>query len=272
VKPSHLTDAFNVSNSHTGTQSFSKNIAANLIPGSVILEAPVTRIVQTTSGSTVTTADGSYYQCKKVIVSVPTPVYKDLEFIPPLPLDKVKYSDSTMLGYYAKMILVFKKAWWKEAGFCGMTQSIIGPCAVTRDTSDEASGLFSLTCFVVGEPGRVWSKLDPVERKGAVLDQLIVLFGKEHTRNIHTATEIFEQEWAKDPWSRGCPCPVAPPNIMTSVGNALRKPYGKIHFVGTETSFEWKGYMEGAVLSGERGAAEVVEDLRVNEGSLLAKL
>jgi len=74
-----------------------------------------------------------------------------------------------------------------------------------------------------------------------------------------------------DVYSQGCPCPVTPPGIMSDVGKALREPFESIHFVGTETSFEWKGYMEGAVRSGERGATEVIEALS-KEGKVLAKL
>lgn len=59
---------------------------------------------------------------------------------------------------------------------------------------------------------------------------------------------------------------------MTDVGKALRAPFQAIHFVGTETSFEWKGYMEGAVRSGERGAAEVIEALEMKDCKVLAKL
>jgi monoamine oxidase len=59
---------------------------------------------------------------------------------------------------------------------------------------------------------------------------------------------------------------------MSEVGKALREPFEAIHFVGTETSFEWKGYMEGAVRSGERGAAEVIEALAKKDSKVLAKL
>jgi monoamine oxidase len=43
----------------------------------------------------------------------------------------------------------------------------------------------------------------------------------------------------------------------------LREPWEDLHFAGTETAGEWKGYMEGAVRSGERAAAEVIKDLQV---------
>jgi monoamine oxidase len=35
-----------------------------------------------------------------------------------------------------------------------------------------------------------------------------------------------------------------------------------VHFAGTETSTFWFGFMDGAVRSGERAAAEVVRSLR----------
>ena len=274
-----------------GAQSFSKKIAESMVPGSVILEAPVSRIFQSRSGSaTVTTEDGTKYNARKVVVSIPTPTYKQITFQPPLPLDKLKYSSNSMLGYYAKMILVWDKPWWRKGGYCGMTQSFVGPASVTRDTSDDVNGHFSLTCFVVGQPGRDWSKLTPTGRKEAILLQLVELFGSENEVEIRASTEVFEQEWVKgkcpcfvngsailttacaDVWSQGCPCPVTPPNIMSDVGKALREPFESIHFVGTETSFEWKGYMEGAVRSGERGAAEVIKALAKKDGKVLAKL
>jgi monoamine oxidase len=33
-----------------------------------------------------------------------------------------------------------------------------------------------------------------------------------------------------------------------------------VHWAGTETATRWNGYIEGAVLSGERAAAEVLAD------------
>jgi monoamine oxidase len=35
------------------------------------------------------------------------------------------------------------------------------------------------------------------------------------------------------------------------------KPFGRIHWAGSETSKEWYGYMEGAVASAERVAEEI---------------
>jgi len=45
---------------------------------------------------------------------------------------------------------------------------------------------------------------------------------------------------------------------MGMTWQALREPVGRIHWAGTETAVEWTGYMEGAVQSGERAAAEIL--------------
>ena len=45
--------------------------------------------------------------------------------------------------------------------------------------------------------------------------------------------------------------------MLLDYGPALREPVGRIHWAGTETATEWCGYMDGAVSSGERVAAEL---------------
>ena len=48
---------------------------------------------------------------------------------------------------------------------------------------------------------------------------------------------------------------------FVSYGRHLRQPIGRIHWAGTETATYWNGYMDGAVSSGERVAAEVSRTL-----------
>lgn len=48
------------------------------------------------------------------------------------------------------------------------------------------------------------------------------------------------------------------PGTLIDFGKALREPVDRIHWAGTETSTFWNGYMDGAVRSGERAAAEVL--------------
>ena len=98
---------------------------------------------------------------------------------------------------------------------------------------------------------------DPAVRRAAVLEELSKMFGKR----ARTPLAYFETDWSLDGWSTGCVSPV-PRNVLTRFGPALRAPVGRIHWAGTETSEIWCGYMDGAVRSGERVAAEVLASLR----------
>ncbi|KAF4625714.1 hypothetical protein G7Y89_g12448 [Cudoniella acicularis] len=239
-----------------GTQSIAINLAALLMAGTVLLSTPVVKITEKYNGVIVTARDGRTYTCKKLIVSVPTPLYKDIAFDPPLSGDKLTFSSGTQLGYYSKMILCYSKPWWVEFKSCGLSISYLEPIGVVRDSSVAVDGQYSLTCFIGGEPGRKWSKLPQHGRRAQVLQQISRLYG--NTEEVFLPIEIFEQEWTKEEWSKGAPCPVTSPGLLSKAGGALAEPVGNIHFVGTETSDVWSGYMEGAVRSGSRGAAEVI--------------
>lgn len=235
-----------------------------------MLSSPVKEIYQNKYTSRVTTRQGTVFECKKVIVSVPTPLYKDITFSPPLSGDKLALTSQTRLGYVTKNVVVYTKPWWVEKGFAGLFQSFTGPVSMARDTSDPEKGFYCLTCFLVGDPGREWSKLPQHERRARVLRQLADAYG--NPEEALNPIEVFEYEWNGDEFAKGAPCPFTGPGVMSKFGHALREPVGSVHFVGTETSVEWKGYMEGAVRSGERGAEEVVEELTKLEGKVMSKL
>ena len=198
------------------------------------------------------------YLCERVIVSVPTPLYKEISFSPPLPKAKMELSTMNTLGYVLKVLLLYVEPWWRSHNLCGLLQSFEGPVCVTRDSSVDEKKQYSLTCFVSGQPGRNLSAGSQQARFDAVKTQIQRGFGPFVGGEVPEPISITEHEWAADQWAQGCPCPAPPPGLMTRSGHALRASHGKIHFVGTETAFEWKGYMDGAVRSGKRGAEEVI--------------
>ena len=242
-----------------GTQSIAERLAASLPLDTVRLDTAAELIVQTEGGVDVHSANGRVFRGRKVIVAISTPLYGKISFNPPLPAGKALLVGSTRLGYYSKVMAVYNEPWWRDNGFSGASQSFLGPAAATRDTSEDCYSKFRLTSFIAGQPGEVWSQLPPAERRAAILAQLSHLFG---SNNAHDPTEYIEQQWSSEEWSLGCPCPYTPPGVLTKVGKHLTEPHDHVHFVGTETAVEWKGYMEGALTSGIRGADEVVKLLR----------
>ena len=70
--------------------------------------------------------------------------------------------------------------------------------------------------------------------------------------------EYVELDWSAEEWTRGCYGAHFPCGVWTQYGPALREPCGRIHWAGTETSSVMYGFIDGAVRSGERAAAEVL--------------
>jgi monoamine oxidase len=136
-----------------------------------------------------------------------------------------------------------------------------GPAIVGRDTSVDSKRMYSLTCFVNGEHGRRWGALPSHERRAQVLKQLAEIYDEGPDSEVFRPIEVFEQIWMHEPFSQGALTPVTALGHLVKHKNVYGKPVGNIHFVGTEFSPSWKGYMEGAIVSGEVGAKEVVHAL-----------
>jgi monoamine oxidase len=219
----------------------------------------------------VNTAHSQQFQARKVIIAIPGPAYKNISFDPPLPEHMQTYSTAIRCGCYVKYVCLFKTPFWREKGFCGLSQSFKGPLSHSRDTSVDSQGNYALTCFITSSPGREWLRLNGNDRQEAVIKQLGSLFsvGDDKVRSELTGT--ITTNWHQDKWAGwGCPFACPPPGTI-GIGNAdeLCNPkFGGITIVGTEWTNEWRGYMEGALRSGKRGAALVVSDFHFEDSNL----
>ncbi|KAE9365980.1 FAD/NAD(P)-binding domain-containing protein [Stipitochalara longipes BDJ] len=227
-----------------GMQSISKGMARDLQPGSLFLQSPVSQIQHGNSSTcTVITQKGQRFCAKKIIISIPTPLCRTIKFSPALPNAKMTLADSTTLGYYAKTVLIYKKPWWREIGLRGSFISLTGVVSFSYDTSVEADSQYSITLF---------------HRRRHRTQMIAAMVGEEHGYQVYQTEEIIEDEWIKEQWSQGAPSPVMGPNLLNKYADVLRAPCGNLHFVGTETAYQWKGYMDGAISAGKRGAREVI--------------
>ncbi|KAL4872372.1 hypothetical protein BDV12DRAFT_193469 [Aspergillus spectabilis] len=160
----------------TGPQSIALNIAASLLlKGSIRLS-----FLQGYGTET--------FQARKLILSNPTPLYTSITLSPPLP-------KGTKLGFYIKVIAVYKRPWWalpSAAGknLCGLLLSYTGPLVVARDTSTPADSQYSLKCFVNGSIGRSWYSLPPHARKMSVRSRIAEITGCEEAMDQLDVLEL----------------------------------------------------------------------------------
>lgn len=156
------------------------------------------------------------------------------------------------------MILTYTKAWWKDVGLQGKFTSMKGPICFSWEISDDSKKQYSLALFIAGSVAAKWSELNELQRQESVIDHLAELVGHENSTAARDVLEVNYINWTEESYLGGAPTSSMGPGLLSKYGDALREPFQHIHFAGGETAYEWKGYLEGALLAGSRAADEVI--------------
>ena len=238
-----------------GTHLIPQRMAAQL-GGRVLLNAAVRRIDQSTSGVTVH-SDAGVVNAGRAIVAMPPTLAARIFYEPALPPLRDQLTQRMPQGSLMKFEAVYETPFWRDRGLTGQVVSENGPVKVTFDVSPEGGNPGIMMGFIGGHEARDWEQRSATSRRDAVLRQFAHFFGDEAL----SPREVVEFNWSTEVWSRGCPVAVLGPGTLLDFGPALRRPVDRIHWAGSETSTYWNGYMDGAVRSGRRAAAEVLAAL-----------
>lgn len=232
---------------------------------SIHLNSPITHVEEQDDGRLLTkTSSDIEVLSKRVILAIPPSLYHPaIEFSPPLPEAKQSLADASLPGNYAKLVFTYSSPWWREAGLVGKCPSHAGPLRFSWELVNPEDEQYSLTLFIAGANATDWFALDSEEEKlNAVKEQLAAIVGEELAAQAEAELlEVNYMEWANTEFIGAGPTVALGPGDLRKYGEVLREVVGGVHFASTEASYEWKGYLEGAVLSGKRAAEEIVEAL-----------
>jgi monoamine oxidase len=238
-----------------GTQGIAIAMAKQL-GNRVLLSRPVRQIARGPGGATVK-ADGLSVSCKLVIVAIPPNLAGRIVYSPGLPALRDQLTQRMPIGSLIKTIAVYDRPFWRDHGLNGQANSDLGPVKVTFDASPASGTPGVLLGFIDGDDARQLSDLPAAERARRALASYVRYFGSP----AGSPRTYFDQVWDREIYTGGCPVGVMPPGVMTEYSRALRAPVDRLHWAGTETATVWTGYMDGAVQSGQRAAAEVLAQL-----------
>ena len=222
----------------------------------VVLDSPVSRIVQGRRGVRVESKRKTVH-AKLAIVALPPALANRIDFSPNLPAQRLLLGRHLPQGTLWKVAAVYDRPFWRDKGLTGQAVSLNGPANVTFDDSPPDGSPGVLFAFVGGNEARVYARAARRDRRAAVLKNFADYFGREALR----PRSFLETNWPAARYSRGGPVGIAPPGTLTRYGEALRRPFGRVHWAGTETASYWNGYMDGAVSSGRRAAVEAIDRL-----------
>jgi monoamine oxidase len=238
-----------------GSQAIPLAMAAQL-GSSVVLGAPVRRIVQSGGGVQVVSDQGTF-QGRRAVVALPPALAGRIDYQPTMPVARDQLCQRMHQGTLTKVAAVYDRPFWRDAGLTGQGLSPTGLVSATFDDSPPSGSPGVLFGFVGGDQARAYAQLSPADRRSRVLKEFAAMFGPQAL----SARDYFDTAWTEEEWSRGGPVGIAGPGLLTACGPALREPVGPIHWAGTETADYWNGYMDGAVRSGLRAATEVLAEI-----------
>ena len=236
-----------------GMQSFAEKLAATLGEGTVKLSCPVRR-VENGDDRVIVHHDGGQVRAAHIVIAIPPKLVPEIRFEPQLQGLRAELVKKMPMGAVIKHTAVYDRPFWRDEKLSGMVVSDEGPIHVVFDNSmpDGMKGV--LIGFSEAASARKLGKLDEAGRRDAATTCFVRYFGERAARPIAYADHV----WEHDPWSGGCYGAFMPPGVWTTLGPSIREPQGRIHWAGTETATVWMGYIDGAIQSGKRAAAEIV--------------
>lgn len=199
--------------------------------------------------------NGEEHQFDRIVSAVPGAAVNDLiHFDGDAPIELNIYDPSSVtMSRAVKIVLEFDRPWWREKDWTGRMLCDL-PCQQTWEIG--RGNLHALGCYVCGEEG-VW-----LARREDGVDVALRALAEIHPEALSTFVGGEIHDWVSDEFSGGAfpyhPVGSSPPLLAVKTGpeDGYLSAYGKMHLAG-DWACNWMGFIEGALESAERVAAEI---------------
>lgn len=198
----------------------------------------------------------SWLRSDYVVLAIPATKLRTLAITPALPPEQAAAFSTLRYGPVSKVLLQFDRRFWKRP-HQPLAYGTNLPVGAVWDANERQKGRHGILCLMAGgQASRATRRLLSSTGVAGVVWCLRWLgsSGKQATA-MHTVT------WEKSPWVQGGYA-VFGPGFDPALRSWLARPCGRLFFAGEHTSLRWQGYMNGAIESGLRAAAEIQTQLR----------
>lgn len=193
----------------------------------------------------------SQLQADYLVIALPATLLRRVPITPALPPRQHEAIARLKYGRGTKTLIQYPRRFWRSPGRSRAFGSPLAFGAVW-DANEEQRGRAGILALLAGGSASD-ATADTITKDGvAGLTRSLEWLGSRNTAAI--ASAYFR--WESDTWARGGYA-MFDPTFDPALRGWLAQPFGRIFFAGEHTSIAWQGYMNGAVESGRRAAAEV---------------
>ena len=190
-------------------------------------------------------------QADYVLFALPASVLRRVPINPALPAPQHEAIVRLPYGNATKTLLQFSRRSWQQAGRPRAFGSAL-PFGALWDGNEEQRGRAGIVSLLAG---------------GASSEATRELITREHIQGLIRSIDWLGPKpeelvawkqfvWEADPWARGGYA-YFDPSYDPTLRAWLARPSGALFFAGEHTSVSGQGYMNGAIESGRRAAAEI---------------
>ena len=223
----------------SGTRALIEAIAGQAHGVEMRLGSPVQRVTQTNAGVSVELAGGGTVAARTALVTLPMNVLDSVTFAPQLSAAKRAASAERHAGSGVKYYVKVEGDVGNVSVFAPETQPINSVMTYSHAPNGTWLIVFgnSPQTLPYGDVARLQAALEPL-LPGARVDS------------------VFGWDWDADPYALGTWCvfrPGQPGRVLPS----LREQEGRLFFASGDSAIAWRGFIDGAIESGYRGAREI---------------
>lgn len=226
---------------------------AEQLKGPVLLNAALRRVRQGTRGIRLTIDDrGNRRELSAdyCVIALPATTLREVEFEPSLPEPQVRAIRSLRYGRATRVLLQFASGYWRKRDRPRAFGTDL-PIGAAWDGTEDQRGRRAILSLLAG--GRASPESRAIIQREGIDGVIARLRWLGRPAPLLTSRVIT---WEDDPWARGGYA-YFDPAFDPLLREWLSRPAGRILFAGEHTSIQFQGYMNGAVESGKRAAAEV---------------
>jgi monoamine oxidase len=194
----------------------------------------------------------SQISCDYAIMTLPASVLRRVPFTPSLQAQQHDAIANLKYGRATKTLLQFSRRFWRSPGRPRAFGSAL-PFGALWEGSEEQRGRGGILTLLAGGGASDETQAIVAKEGPAGLANALDWLGSKDAELLASRQVVWEQ----DPWARGGYA-YFDPSYDPALRSWLARPFGRVFFAGEHTSIKWQGYMNGAIESGRRAAAEIL--------------
>ena len=184
----------------------------------------------------------------RVVFAIPPGCLRHVNFDPPLPFELEEAILNTHISRTIKVSMKFKTKFWLTDR---LSTRMVTDLPIQQIWDGTLGAQPILNMYIGGD--EAWAVVQQDDPIPGLLDALCSIYPQ--ARDSFIEGEV--QDWINDPFAGGGFVHASPGWVLNHWQHLIT-PLGPFHFAGEHTSVAWPGFIEGALESGERVAAEIL--------------